>query len=78
MDIQNLTLGEIATVERISGQALANLADENLPKGELLAALAFVIKKRENPKYTMEQAKDLTMADIEKLLDTSGEEAKKE
>lgn len=77
MDIQNLTLGEIATVERLSGRALADLAEENLPKGELLAALAFVIKKRSDSSYTFEQAQNLTMHDINELLEGDAE-AKKE
>ena len=77
MDIQNLTLGEIATVERLSGRALADLAEENLPKGELLAALAFVIKKRTDASFTYERAQQLTMKDIDGLLE-SDDEAKKE
>lgn len=78
MDIQNLTLGEIATVERISGRGVATLGDAEAPRGELLAALAFVIKKRENPKYTLEQAKELTMTDIEELLGDGESDEKKE
>ena len=77
MNIDNLTLGEIATVERISGRAFADIADENAPKGELFSALAFVIKKRSEPSFTLEQAQNLTMGDIEKLLE-SDSDAKKE
>ena len=68
MDIQNLTLGEIASVERISGRALAELSDDTAPKGELLSALAFIIKKRTSPSFTLEDAQNLTMKDIEELL----------
>jgi hypothetical protein len=77
MDIQNLTLGEIATVERLSGRAFADISDESLPKGELLSALAFVIKKRADQSFTYEQAQQLTMSDIELLL-AGDAEAKKE
>ncbi len=76
MDIQNLTLGEIATVERLSGRAFADLAEENLPKGELLSALAFVVNKRANPNFTYEDAQKLTMGDIETLLAGESEEKK--
>lgn len=76
MDIQQLTLGEIATVERVSGQALANLSDTDKPKGELLSALALVIKRRTEPSYTLEQAQNLTMADIDALLEDEEPEKK--
>ena len=78
MDIQKLTLGEIARIEDIAEAPLANLADDNAPKGALLSALAFVMMRRENPKFTLEDAKQLTMADIEKLLVDSDSDAKKE
>lgn len=77
MDIQNLTLGEIAKVEEVSGRALAELSDDTAPKGALLTALALVIKRRENPKYSLEDAQNLTMKDIEALL-AGDDEAKKE
>ncbi len=78
MDIQKLTLGEIARIEDIAEAPLSSLGDDNAPKGALLSALAFVMMRRENPKYTLEDAKQLTMADIEKLLADSDSDAKKE
>lgn len=78
MDIQKLTLGEIARIESIAEAPLANLADDNAPKGALLSALAFVMMKRENPKFTLDEAKELTMADIEALLADGDSDAKKE
>ena len=78
MDIKNLTLGEIATVERISGQPLVALSDEKAFKGELLAALAFVIKKRSSPSFTIEDAQALTMDDIEDILSDGDAPEKKE
>jgi hypothetical protein len=77
MDISNLTLGEIAKVEEVSGQALAQLSEDDAPKGRLLAALALVIKRRTNPKYSLEEAEALTMNDINALL-SGDDEAKKE
>lgn len=69
MDIKNLTMGEIAKVEELSGQPLAALADDDKPKGKLMAALAFVIKRREDPKFTLESANNMTMAEITALLE---------
>lgn len=68
MDIKNLTMGEVAKIEELSGQPLASLSDDNKPKGKLMAALAFVIKRREDPKFTLEMANNMTMAEITALI----------
>lgn len=76
MDINTLTLGEVAKIEELSGQPLASLSDDQAPKGKLMAALAFVIKRRQDPKFTMVQAEALHMADIQALLADDGDQAK--
>jgi hypothetical protein len=76
MDIQNLTLGEITQVENLSGRAFVELSDEEAPKGALLTALAFVMKKRDNPNYSFEDAQKLTMADIEEIIGSDSPEKK--
>ena len=75
MDINKLTLGEVATVEDMAGLPIAALSDDSKPKGKLLVALAFVINKRTNPKYTKLEAEALTMDDISTLIGVSDEEA---
>lgn len=77
MDITNLTLGEIATVEELAGVGLAALADEKAPKAKLMAALAYVKTKRENPKYTLREAENLTMDQVSQLFAGESEELKK-
>lgn len=76
MDIKNLTMGEVAKIEELSGLSLASLQDENKPKGKLMAALAFVIKRREDPKFTLEMANNMTMAEITSLIESDSEAAK--
>lgn len=78
MDIQNLTLGEIARIEEIAEQPIGDLANDSKPRARLMSALAFVLKKREDPKFTLEDAKALTMSDIEQLLAGEESDAKKE
>jgi hypothetical protein len=72
-NVNNLTVGELAKVEEISGQAYSALADEDSPKFKTLAALAFVIKRREDPKFTPAQAEALTLNELNGLIDFSGE-----
>lgn len=77
MDIKNLTMGEISKVEELSGLPLAALAEDDKPKGKLMAALALVIKRREDPKFTLEMANQMTMAEITALLSDDSEAEKK-
>jgi hypothetical protein len=73
MDINNLTLGEVSRIEEISGLPLSAMADEEKPKGKQLAAVAFVIMKREDSTYTMKQAEALTMPEVMALLGKAAE-----
>lgn len=75
MDINKLTLGEVATIEDMAGLPIAALSDESKPKGKLLVALAFIIKKRENSKYTKLEAEALTMDDVYSLIGVNEDEA---
>lgn len=77
MDIENLTLGEIERVENIAEQSITDLADAKAKRGALYSAIAFVITQRDDPSFTYEDAKKLTMADINRILSDSEPEAKK-
>jgi hypothetical protein len=72
--INKLTIGEIAKVEEISGLAISALTDPDKPKGKLMVALAYVIKRRENPKYSMLEAEALSMDEVTELLGFNEEE----
>lgn len=76
MDINKLTIGEISKVEELAGRAIGDLGKEDAPKGKLLTALAYVIKKREDKEFTMLKAEAMTMDEITALLDTSAAEEK--
>lgn len=77
MDIKNLTMGEISKVEELSGLPIGALAEDDKPKGKLMAALAFVIKRREDPKFTLEAANNMTMEEITALLMGEDDSVKK-
>ncbi|MGG7466045.1 hypothetical protein [Plantibacter sp. YIM 135347] len=67
INIKKLTLGEMAKVEELSGLSIDSISDSASPKGLLLAALAFVAKKRTNPEYTWNEAQALTAEDVAEL-----------
>ena len=66
--LEDLTLGDVEEVEKYAGQPLASLADATSNKGRLMTALAWVIKRKEDPKFSIEDAKKMPMGDITKLL----------
>lgn len=73
MDFQTLTLGEISKIEEISGLPLSAMADEDKPKGKQMAAIAFIMKKRQDSSYTLKQAEALTFTEVTELLAKASE-----
>lgn len=69
MNVNELTLGDVAEIEELSGQPLAALSDPSLAKGKLMIAIAWVIKRKTDPQYKYEDAKRLTMDEIEGLFE---------
>ena len=76
MNVNDLTLGEVEEVENYSGLPMAALADPDAKKGRLLVALAWVIKRKEDPSFTLESAKRLSMGDINDLLTDEDDDPK--
>lgn len=77
-DIEKLTLGEVAKVEELSGQSITAIAEDDSPKGNALAALAWVAKHREDPKFTWNQARGLTFAEANEILGMGDDEPDEE
>ena len=71
--LEDLTLGDVEDVETYAGQPLASLADASSNKGRLMTALAWVIQRKENPKFSLEDAKKMPMGEITKLLNSEDE-----
>jgi hypothetical protein len=74
MQIEDITLAEMAEVEKIADAPIAWLSDDNKPKAKLLQALNFVITRRDNPDFTMDEAGKTPLKKIYEML---GEEEKK-
>lgn len=66
--ISTLTMREVAEVEMLAGASITALADERAPQGKSLAAIAFVLRKREDKDFTFDQALDMTFTEIQELL----------
>lgn len=52
-----LTLEEVITAEQLAGVAIDEMLDDDKLKGKSLTALVYVFNRRENPAFTMDDAK---------------------
>ncbi len=66
--IEDLTIDDIAEVERLSGQPLADLANPDAKKGGLMKAIVFVLKRQDDPSFTFEQAGKMTMREMNEVM----------
>ena len=75
LDINNFSMGEIALIESLSKQSISVLERDESPKGNMLAALALIAKRRTgHPSFTWNEAQALTMADVTELLGLDDDE----
>tara|TARA_R110000803_G_scaffold79437_1_gene145053 strand:+ start:2859 stop:3113 length:255 start_codon:yes stop_codon:yes gene_type:complete len=61
LDISDLTIAEIVIVEDLTGMPLDALGQPDKPKGKMMQALAYIVKRREDPDFTYEQAGEIRM-----------------
>ena len=59
IDISDLTIAEVVEIEDRTGLPLDALGSPDHPKGRMLQALAYIVKRREDPAFTWEQAGEL-------------------
>ncbi len=76
MNIKNLTIGEIATVEKLSGISLTQIKDKTAPKARLMIAIAYVMEKRTNPKVKVSDIEDLGMDAVMAIVKPKGGDSK--
>jgi hypothetical protein len=75
-DFESLTLNEVEQIELITGSSIDQLMDAGQAKGKAMKAIIFVMKKRIDPNFTLEQAGNLSMTEANALF--AGENDPKE
>ena len=68
MDFEDITLGEIAEIEDYAQMPFANIADDGIGVIKLRIALAWIVKRRTNPDFTIADAEKLTPTDFAQLF----------
>jgi hypothetical protein len=67
-DFESLTIEEVETIEMISGSPIDALMDDTALKGKSLKAVVFVVKKREDEKFTIADAGKVSFKEAMELL----------
>lgn len=75
-DFESLTLNEVETIELLTGSSIDQLMDAGQAKGKAMKAIIFIMKKRTDPNFTLEQAGALSMTEANALF--AGENDPKE
>jgi len=75
-EFETLTIAEVETIEHISGSPIDSLMDDKALKGKSLKAVIFVIKKRENAMFTLEDAGQLSFKDAMEVLNAGESDPK--
>ena len=75
-DFESLTLEEVELIENLTNSGIDEAFGNGKPKGKALAAFVWVVRKRNDPSYKMEDAKKLSLK--EALAMIQGDDTKKE
>lgn len=61
IDLDNLKVREIEEIEEIIGEPIDLAFADGKPRGKVLRAIGFVVKRRTNPAFTIEDAGELVI-----------------
>lgn len=68
MNFDSLTIGEVTTLEDISGLPLAQI-DEDKPLGRVLKALVYIMSNRTDHPLTLEEIDALPMEEANRIIE---------
>jgi hypothetical protein len=78
MDFEDITLGEIEEIEDYAGLPIQMIGEMGtVGTHKLRIALAWIVKRRENPKFTIEDAKKLKTSELMTIMGGDDDEQKK-
>lgn len=63
-DVDTMTLGEVEEFEAISGLDITQMAGGQLPSKAIIA-IVYLQQRRENPAYTLEDARKVRVSELE-------------
>lgn len=76
LDFESLTLEEVEIIENLTNESIDEAFANGKPKGKVLKVFIWVMLKRDNPKFTIEEASKYTLKQALAMI--QGDDAKKE
>ena len=67
-DFESLTLEEVELIENLTNSSIDEAFTNGKPKGKALSAFVWVVLKRDNPSYKMEDAKKLSLKEALEMI----------
>jgi hypothetical protein len=64
IELEDLTLGEAEELETLTGVTLESIASGR-PPVKVLTALLYLVNRRDNPDFTMDDARSIKIAQLE-------------
>ena len=73
IDFEAMTLIEVEEIELMTGRSIETIMSDDAPRGRAMKAIIWVLKKRQDPSFTLEQAGKLSLKEAAALF--QGDEA---
>lgn len=71
LNFDTMTLEDIETIETLTGTSIDSIVAEGQPKGKVLKVLLWVVKRKTDPNFSIEQAAKIPFQEAVAML--SGE-----
>ena len=66
-DLDKVTVGDIVDIEETVGMPWDDIVDMDSPPTKVLLAMLWIVKRRDNPEFTLEDARDTPLAEVQAL-----------
>ena len=66
-DLDKVTLGDIVDIEEVCGRSWDDIVEMDSPPTKVLLAMVWVAKRRDNPKFTLDDARQTPIAEIQAM-----------
>lgn len=65
LDVNSLTINEVVDLEDALGTSMDTAFRDGEPKGKALRAILWIIGRRDNPDFTLEEAGELQLGEVD-------------
>lgn len=76
IDFESLTLSEVEEIEILTGRNIEGIMADGAPRGVAMKAIIFILKRRENPNFTLADAGKISLKDATEMFTDSDDEKK--